>query len=281
MQLIDLTGQRFGRLVVLYKAQSQTAPSGTVRTMWHCRCDCGNEVDRSSANLRKVPVPSCGCYKRERTTETRLEDLTGQRFGRLVVLERADNISGLTAWKCKCDCGNEIIAIANNLKRGHTKSCGCFRVDHTTQAKTVHGFTNKRIYSVWCTIKDRCYDVNNPSYHRYGGRGITMCGEWKNNPEAFIQWAYANGYDDQAAYGNCTLDRIDNSRGYSPDNCRWVSEKVQANNRRSNKLIAHNGVTKTLAQWRDELGLTQSKAYYHLVKKGRSIQDLIDLGIIQ
>ena len=281
MQLIDLSGQKFGRLTVLYKADSKIAPSGAIRTMWHCRCDCGNEVDRSSANLRHIPVPSCGCYKRERTSKAKLDNLVGQRFGRLTVLSRAENISGLTAWKCQCDCGNTIIVIGNNLKRGHTKSCGCYRVDHTVSAKTIHGLSNERIYVVWEKIKGRCYDPNNPSYPRYGGRGIVMCDEWRDDPTAFVHWSLEHGYDPHAKYGECTLDRIDNNKGYGPENCRWASEKVQANNRRSNRLITHNGETKTLAQWRDQFGWTQSKAYYHLAKKGRSIQDLIDLKILQ
>lgn len=281
MELIDLSGQRFGRLVVLYKAKSAIAPNGTIRTMWHCRCDCGKEVDKSSANLRHSAFPSCGCYRRERTSQVRLDDLTGQRFGRLTVLGRSqDRPSGLTVWHCRCDCGNEIDAIGNNLKRGHTKSCGCFRIEHTAKAKTTHGMRQSRIYAVWSKIKERCYNPQNPSYKRYGGRGISMCDEWKDNAQSFIQWAYENGYNENAEFGQCTLDRIDNSKGYSPENCRWVTEKVQANNRRSNKLITHNGETKTLAEWRDQFGWTQSKAYYHLVEKGRSIQELIDLGIV-
>lgn len=215
----------------------------------------------------------------------KLKDLTGQKFGRLTVLKKADNHttpngSIVTMWKCKCDCGNIRIVTSRNLRTGHTTSCGCFNNEKRIERKTIHGYRHKRIYYVYCKIKDRCTNPQNKSYPRYGGRGITMCDEWLNNPKAFCDWAYENGYDENAKYGECTVDRIDNSKGYSPENCRFANEKEQANNRRSNHLITHNGITKTLAQWRDYYGMTQSKAYYHLVLKGKTIQELIDNGVV-
>ena len=280
MKLIDLTGQRFGRIVVIEKADSKVTPNGTVKTVWRCRCDCGNVVERYSQDLRKVPVPSCGCLKREETSRRKLIDLTGRRFGKLVVIERAENVGKRIKWKCQCDCGKQTVVYGENLVKGHTTSCGCYRDDMRGKLHHKHGMKHARIYTVWCKVKDRCYQPSNSSYPRYGGRGITMCDEWRDDPMSFINWSYENGYDENAGYGECTLDRIDNSKGYCPENCRWVDEKTQANNRRSNLLIAHNGETKTLAQWRDHFGMTQSKAYYHLVTKGRSIQELIDKGIV-
>ncbi len=280
MQMNDLKGLRFGRLCVLEKAESQKTPNGTARTMWKCKCDCGNIVYRSQQNLRTAKHPSCGCWKKELTSERKLEDLTGKRFGRLVVIERAETIHVSTRWKCKCDCGNECIVLAQNLKKGHTISCGCYREEVRPTLKVTHGYRHTRIYSVFSKMKDRCNNPNNPSYPRYGGRGITICNEWLDNPETFFEWAYNNGYDESASYGQCTIDRIDNSKGYFPENCRIVNEKIQSNNRRSNHLIEHNGEVKTLAEWRDFFGMTQSKAYYHLVQKGRSIQYLIDNGIV-
>lgn len=280
MQINNLQGLKFGRLTVLEKAESRKTPNGCIVTMWKCQCDCGNIVYRSQQNLRNTKYPSCGCWKKELTSERKLEDLTGQRFGRLTVIERAETTNVSTKWKCRCDCGNECTVIAQNLKRGHTVSCGCYRTEVRPTQRYEHGYHHTRIYSVYGKIKDRCYNPKNPSYHRYGGRGITMCDEWLNNPKAFCEWAYNNGYKEDAAYGECTIDRNDNNKGYSPDNCRIVNEKIQANNRRSNLLIEHNGETKTLAEWRDYFGMTQSKAYYHLVQRGRSIQYLIDNGIV-
>lgn len=277
MEMRDLKGMKFGRLTVLSKAESQKTPNGTIRTMWKCQCDCGNVVVRGQQNLRNAKHPSCGCWKNELTSERRLDNLLGKRFGRLVVIERASTEHVSTRWKCKCDCGNEVIVLAENLKTGHTTSCGCYRKEFKPRLK--HGLKHTRIYAVWEKLKARCSCSTNPSYSRYGGRGITLCKEWEN-PENFIKWAYENGYNENAAYGECTVDRIDNEKGYSPDNCRLTNAKTQANNRRTNLLITHNGETKTLAQWRDQLGITQSKAYYHLVIKGRTIQYLIDNGIV-
>ena len=133
---------------------------------------------------------------------------------------------------------------------------------------------------MWEKLKARCCCETNPSYPRYGGRGITICEEWRNDPKQFIDWLISQGYDEASDYGDQTVERIDNDKGYSPDNCRLATMKEQGNNRRSNLRIEHNGETKTLAQWRDCLGMTQSKAYYHLVEKERSIQELIDKGIV-
>lgn len=280
MKLIDLTWQRFGRLVVVERAETRVSPCKSKSTMWRCKCDCGNVVDRSLSNLKGTPVPSCGCYKSERTSARKLNDLVGRRFGRLVVTERAENApSGLTRWKCKCDCGNECIVIANNLMRNHTTSCGCFKDESRISVHTKHGLSDTRIYGVYGKIKARCYNENNPSYPRYGGRGITMCDEWKNDPEAFCEWAYAHNYREDADYGECTVDRIDNNEGYSPENCRIADEKTQANNRRSNLIIEHNGEKKTLAQWRDYFGMTQWQAYKNFVVYKRSVQDVIENGI--
>ena len=276
MQMNDLTGMKFGKLTVLEKAESQVTPNGTKKTMWKCRCDCGNIVIRSQQNIRNAPNASCGCEKAEQTSKRMLIDLTGQRFGRLVVVRRYDK----TRWLCQCDCGNEKIVIGHNLRRGHTKSCGCYREEVRPTQRLKHGYRHTRIYGVYGKMKERCCNPNNPSYPRYGGRGITICDEWLNDPKAFCEWAYANGYREDASYGECTIERIDNSKGYSPENCKIANEKEQANNRRTNLLIEHNGETKTLAQWRDYFGMTQSKAYYHLVQKKRSIQYLIDNGII-
>ena len=278
MRLEDLTGKRFGRLVVLERAENAVAKNGVSRVMWRCKCDCGNECERSSGNLKAAVEASCGCRRSELIHKYKFEDLTGQRFGRLTVIERAPS-KNITRWKCHCDCGNDIVTTANNLKRGHTTSCGCFREENRPNLKYKHGLKKSRIYEVWSKIKDRCCNEKNKSYPRYGGRGITMCDEWKNDPEAFAKWAYENGYRDDAEYGECTVDRIDNNKGYSPENCRIVDLKVQSNNRRSNLWIEHNGERKTLAQWRDFFHLTQGQAHYYFVEKKMSIQEFIDKGI--
>lgn len=163
-------------------------------------------------------------------------DLTGQRFGRLTVIERAENNKrGKTMWLCKCDCGNTTIAQGTNLKSNHTQSCGCSHNDVLRKASTTHGQSRSRLHYVWKSMKYRCYNKNHKNYKDYGGRGITVCDEWRNDFSAFYNWAMANGYDENAPYGQCTIDRIDVNGNYRPENCRWVDMKTQNNNQRKKK----------------------------------------------
>ena len=161
-----------------------------------------------------------------------LKDLNGQRFGRLVVLERnGSNNQGAAEWLCRCDCGTTHTAAGYQLRRGSVRSCGCLSAENTEKRSTTHGKSNSRLYRVWSSMKNRCSCASHRNYASYGGRGITVCEEWLHNFQAFYDWAVANGYDENAPYMECTIDRIDNDKGYSPDNCRWVDIKVQRHNR--------------------------------------------------
>lgn len=270
MQKIDLTGCKFGRLTVIEQAESSVTPNGSIRTMWRCKCDCGTEVIRSSQNLRNAKEGSCGCIKRKQMSDLKLENLIGQRFGRLVVVSRVSS-DRYTKWHCKCDCGNECDVLASNLKNGHTQSCGCLQTETRKTNRLEHGYRHTRIYTVWSKIKGRCFNTKDPRYSSYGGRGIVMCDEWKDNPAAFIEWAYANGYDENAKYGETTIDRIDNNKGYSPENCRIANETVQSNNRRTNRKITYKGETHTVAEWARILDVKQSTLITGL-NDGRTIE---------
>ena len=127
-----------------------------------------------------------------------LIDLTGQRFGRLVVVEKAKSKKGSTNafWLCKCDCGKEIITRSTTLRKGQSKSCGCLRSEFHKNALTTHGNCNTRIAHIWYSMKQRCFCATNPAYENYGGRGITVCNEWKCSYKAFYDWAIGNGYAD-------------------------------------------------------------------------------------
>lgn len=166
----------------------------------------------------------------------RLIDLTGQRFGRLVAIERVESRGKNRAavWRCRCDCGKETFVRSDSLRSGMTMSCGCFNIDQKRNLmmaqNIVHGGYKTRLYNIWHNMKKRCYNPLDKYYKDYGGRGITICAEWLHDFVAFRDWALSHGYQD-----DLTIDRINNDGNYSPDNCRWATWKEQRINQRPRK----------------------------------------------
>ena len=186
-------------------------------------------------------------------------DLTGERFGRLLVIERCGSDKSKNAlWRCICDCGNETVKSGIYLRNGDTRSCGCLHKETVSKRMSTHRLSRTRLYRVWSGIKNRCYNPNTDNYKYYGEVGIGMCDEWRNNFEAFLEWSISNGYDENAKAQECTIDRIDTSKGYSPDNCRWANHTIQCNNQTSNKLLTFNGETHTIAEWARKQGINYS-----------------------
>lgn len=184
-------------------------------------------------------------------------DRRGEKYGHWTIIGDYYKKDYHKLYLCKCDCekGTERYVDLQNLKSGKSVSCGCVRKEVTKERMQTHGESKTRLYHLWLGMRKRCNDPNDRRYVDYGGRGIKVCSEWDNSYEAYREWALSNGYDESLPWTKCSIDRIDNDKGYSPDNCRWVDVKQQANNKRNNIRIEHNGVTKTVAEWGEELGI--------------------------
>lgn len=167
-------------------------------------------------------------------------DLTGQRFGRWVVVCKSKKRG---YFDCICDCGTTRSVNAYTLSHGKTQSCGCYMKEQTSKATKTHGDSNTRLYRTWRSMLARCEIKSQTVYKHYGGRGIKVCAEW-HDYQTFKNWATKSGYTDKL-----TLDRIDFNGNYEPSNCRWITMKKQANNTRANRNIVCDGISHTLAEW--------------------------------
>lgn len=168
---------------------------------------------------------------------SKLNDFTGQRFGMLLVVKREGSTPSRQAlWLCKCDCGKETLVTSGNLKRGHTRSCGCYREQVRPNLHRTHGGSGSRLYKIYHGMKKRCYNPKARFYERYGGRGITVCDEWLSGFEVFREWALANGYRD-----DLSIDRVENDGPYAPWNCRWEKSKAQRRNRKDIIAVVFRG----------------------------------------
>lgn len=192
------------------------------------------------------------------------KDLTGQRFGRLVVIGvREKRTSGNREryyWDCICDCGNHQIVRTDCLTKGLVQSCGCLKAEQdeiNLRENHRHKLSGTRLYQEWVSMKRRCFNPNDKRYADYGGRGITVCEEWTAVPDQFFDWSLKNGYDD-----NLTIDRIENDGNYAPDNCRWVDRKTQSRNRRSNVRVQYEGKEITLIELSEKTGISYNCLSY-------------------
>ena len=185
-------------------------------------------------------------------------DMTNQRFGRLVAKSfihgRLASGESRVYWKCKCDCGNACTVAAGSLRSGNTKSCGCYCRDSAKRRMLTHGDNINRSttpeYNAWASAKARCENERHPKYPSYGARGIKMCDRWKENYVAFLEDM------GRRPSPSLSIDRIDNDDDYEPGNCRWAMPIEQGNNRRNNRRIEVNGVSKTISEWARVIGIS-------------------------
>lgn len=257
-------GQQIGGWVVI----GYTSGKG-----WLTRCTlCGKECYHTPQQLLRENPTKCTCQTGWGKYD--IEKWKGKKIGHLTVLD-------VENWKfiCRCDCGRITKVIPTNLERGAVKSCGSSDCIHHKSAISTHGLSNDRIYRIWRGMKGRCYNPNSHAWKTYGGRGIDICDEWREDVFAFRDWALSHGYAD-----DLSIDRIDNDKGYSPDNCRWADAKTQANNqhpkytftarptekRRGKRKIEWeiNGEKKSAIDWCEQYGLSLPFVTYRIKKMG-------------
>ncbi|UVD43225.1 deoxyuridine 5'-triphosphate protein [Enterococcus phage TJE2] len=265
VKALQLAGTTFGKW---YVKERDTSKKG--RAYWICECSCGRTVQSiPSGTLTTGASVMCKQCANEKS-------LVGKTFGRLTVIkdsgERATN--GSILWECKCSCGKTSLVRGSELIGGRTKSCGCYSTDVLKKVATKHGLSKvngkpTKLFRAWASMKQRCYNKNHASYKDYGGRGITICSEWRENFEAFHDWAMTNGFSD-----DLSIDRIDNDKGYSPDNCRWVDAKTQIRNRRNTVTYEWQGKEYTRAELSRLTGINEQTIASRL-NKGFSLEEVL------
>lgn len=264
----NLIGQKFNKLTVL-----KLSPK---KGYYICKCDCGNETEVRKDHLINGNIKACGCLRKIKSFKLR-RDLTGQKFGKLTVLSYSySDKNHFAYYLCQCECGNTKIVRGNNLICGYTKTCGCY--DYTSKengGRIIHGLSKTRLYKIWNHMISRCYNLKDKAYKNYGARGILVFSEWKDNFINFYNWALDNGYNDKL-----TIDRIDNNKGYFPDNCHFANDKTQCNNRRSNHPITINNETHNIMEWSRIYNISHSTIIQRL-KRGWSEYDAITTPLIK
>lgn len=263
MKFENLENKRFGMLTVL-----ELAPKTKNRsTLWLCQCNCGNKTVARNKNLLEGITTDCGCISKKGLKE-------GQKVARLTLIKEIPADRG-RSWQCVCDCGKELKVREFHIRNGIIKSCGCLKTEYAKIGNKVHGYNKTRLQRIHFAMKKRCYLKTHIYYKDYGGRGITVCDEWlgENGLENFAEWALKNGYRE-----NLTIDRIDNNKGYYPNNCRWATRSEQQNNRRISKKYEYNGESFTVAQLSRKYSINYSTLHGRL-QKGMNVKEAIETNI--
>lgn len=203
------------------------------------------------------------------------KDISGNKYTRLTAIQYVYTKNKKAYWLCKCECGKEKIVSASDLTSGNTKSCGCLHHDtareHYLSLNRIHGMKGTKIYSKWLNMKARCYKKSCNGYKNYGGRGIKVCDEWKNSFVNFYKWSINNGYQE-----GLTIERIDVNKDYSLDNCKWITNLEQQNNKRNNTYIVYKNEKHTIAEWSRITGINKNTISGRL-RKGWSVEKILSV----
>lgn len=201
-----------------------------------------------------------------------IKDITGKRYGRLVVKSFDHSDKRGAYWLCACDCGKSFVAYGYRLRCGKTKSCGCLQDEHRREGfHRSHGMTDTPLYIIWCNMRARCCRKTSTEYYNYGGRGIKLCEAWFSF-DAFAEWALSHGYAD-----GLSIERIDVNGNYEPDNCKWIEPAQQSLNQRRSHFVTAFGKTQTIKEWADESGLKYDTIERRINQYGYTPEDAVTL----
>ena len=268
---LEKPGQKFGKWTLI-------KPSNDSRK-WVCECECGTIKEVRADSLKAGATLSCGCDTKRLQREAKIRqgskyDLTGMKFGEWEALSYA----GDSQWLCRCKCGKEQKIQTGSLRFGCTKMCKACAEEYIRQHPPMetHGDSHSKLYSVFYAMHDRCEKPTVPHFDRYGGRGITVCEEWSGEDGYvnFSKWSKANGYKE-----GLQIDRRDNDKGYSPENCRWVSRIENMNNTSANRRIEIDGESKTVAEWARHFNIPIHRFYGRYVIGGWSLEDTLNIPV--
>ena len=252
-------GEKYGALTVIERSDKKSG----CHYMWKCQCDCGNITYGTIYNMAAGRKVSCGCRH--------TNDLTGKKFGRLTVVERYEKMSsGHSKWLCICECGNTKIVEDSNLKHSDKISCGCWRKELYIENAKYNGDSKTELYKIWSGMIRRCYNQKMQNYKYYGGRGVCVCDDWRNDENGYFnfkKWALENGYKE-----GLSIERVDYNGNYCPENCTWILQKDQMKNTRRTHKITYNGKTMCLTDWAKELNISRWTLSSRL-QRGMSVEE--------
>jgi hypothetical protein len=265
---IDLLNKKFNRLLVV----KEVGRDKKNNVLWECLCDCGKITFGCTTDIKNGHKKSCGCYQSEQTSKAVSLDVCGQKFGRLLVVERLGSYNKRESYfKCICDCGNELNVKLGHLKSGNTKSCGCYKSEIRTKLNTTHGNAKSKNrsteYVSYHAMISRCYNKNQRSYADYGGKGVIVCDRWLNSFENFLEDM------GKKPNSNYTLERIRVNGIYEPNNCKWITRAEQSKNKRTSVWHEHNGVKMILSDWAKFLNVHPS-AIRLKIRSGKKFSEI-------